>query len=440
MKKSIKYIILFLISYCLLLQWVNANCNNKSCKISDLPAQVLLDYLDDTRKVVKNITNGINKEKKDSKLEKDKNRLQKDIIQWYNQIINWDSYFSTFDYYITLPITSEIPYEVKRDHNLITREEEYLNKYLQKIISRWYSEAKIEKACSWVKNKNNCNLDNKEAKQILIELIKNTKKIWNLYRLSVSDKKDEFKDKDSLIIVDKKLFVTKITNYYNNNTLSDCSKCDEGFMYRVNEAIEKISFNFSDWDKWIKLRQDTWKLAKWIDTDEEKEIERKVLINELSRQWISWDNASTLLWNLYRYNKESAKSWDAIAYSTYNNFLTNTFSSFKRSISNQINEFDEAVIQTVNKSNKNKIWLKKLAKTQESISKIGELKTRIKELYQKELPYTQIQDNSTEALQTRIILMHYQLIQATNTLEKTIPISQDICANKQAQWEGNCWI
>ena len=434
MKKIIKYIILLLIFNVLFLQPVKAECENDSCKIKDWPAQVLLDYFNETRRIVRNITNGITKDNKNSKLERDKNRLQKNIIQWYNQIINWDGYFSTFNYYITLPIIWEIPYEVKRDHNLITREIEFLNKYFKKIISKWYSDTKIKKVCSWVKNSSNCKLDNKKAKQILIELIQNTERILELYRLSISDKKDEFEHKDSLILVDKNIFITEITNHYNNFTLSDCSRCDEWFMYRVNEAIEEIGSNFSDWDKGIKLWQDAWKLAQWIDTDDKKIKERKILTTELSRQWISWDNASTILWNSKRYNEDLGNRWDAIAYSTDNNFLTNTFNAFVRNISTQINEFEEAILQTHNR----KMSIEKLTKTTNKISKQQDLWARIAELYQKELPFAQIQDNNTEALQTRIILMHYQIIQAVNTLEKTIPIARKIC-NTQDNWNWNCW-
>jgi len=37
-------------------------------------------------------------------------------------VVDWDSYFVGFEYYVTFPITNEIPAPIKRDHQLIENE------------------------------------------------------------------------------------------------------------------------------------------------------------------------------------------------------------------------------------------------------------------------------------------------------------------------------
>ena len=241
-----------------------------------------------------------------------------------------------------------------------------------------------------------------------------------------------------MILVDKNTFIPELTNYYNTFTLSECSICEGWFLHRVNEAIKQISENFWDWNKGIQERKDALALVRGIDRDKYLQREREVLIRELWRQWVSWDNSRVIVWNLDRYNENSSKKWNSLGYSLDNNFLTNTFSSFLKNTKSQVNDFNESVLQSYKKeTDSGKVSLKELANIKNKITKSQDLKREISELYQKELIFAHLQDNSTQKLQARIIWMHYHLNQAINNLNEALINSRKIC-NTQDKWKWKC--
>jgi len=136
------------------------------CKLTNWPDLELLKYIENIRIITSNISNEIS-QTNPSIIKKDFWKMWSLITQTYNNSISWWWYYSSWNYYVYKPLTSNwIPYEIKRDNNLIEKESESLSKFLERIISNWSSDNIIKDACKWV-DSNTCNLTNMKAKDII---------------------------------------------------------------------------------------------------------------------------------------------------------------------------------------------------------------------------------------------------------------------------------
>gem|GEM_PF-5886438 len=138
-----------------------------------------------------------------------------------SSVVNFSGFFSSFDFYVAIPITQEVPYPVKRDHQRLNTENERIKKLLKRITRSGYGSVKIEDACNGVEE-SSCSLSG-DARSILTQLLKNNKYITDFYRLSIAD--SGARGNQSFILVPER-FVEEMQDHYNKTTLYDCSQCE----------------------------------------------------------------------------------------------------------------------------------------------------------------------------------------------------------------------
>jgi hypothetical protein len=162
-----------------------------------------------------------------------------------------------------------------------------------------------------------------------------------------------------------------------------------------------------------------------------------ILLKELSRHGLSSENTSIIMGNLERFNE----TW---FFSLKNNFLTNSFSSVGRKIYEQLDDFNETVLQTYNKKTSTTEWtvntsvpVQNITKVNEKVKITNEIKKEIAAIYSSELPFANIEDTSAQQLQGRFLELHTNLIQTIKRLDEIIPISQKVC-NDQGTWMWKC--
>lgn len=416
---------MFLIIF-LVVVWLNRwyAAEEKICPIESSP-DILINYIENLRKVTKNIVKNI-----DASNKSEKSKFTWEALRIYNTIASsiwtWDTYFSTFEFYIILPTISEIPSQIMRDNNTIEKEIDKLNNLLSKIVLKWLWDQKIEWVCNWVSD---CKLK-WSAIEIMSVLIENTTNIWNFYRLSLLDRLKEY-EWEFILVPDN--FKSEMLKYYNKFTIWDCSRDEDWFFSRIWTAIKKISDKQNWWFNWIKYWKEWYSLLTWESPLKDyRERERQLLAKELSRQWLSQDNSSIILWNLDRYNK----TWKP---SIENNFITNSINSLKRELRDNYDDFLKAVDDQLKDTNSNRdyYFTEEMLWRSEDISSTLDIENRVKELYQSESEYASNQDISVEKIIKNIINIHINITQAINILDKTIPISRKVC-NKQDVWEWKC--
>ncbi len=395
-----------------------------SCSIKDAPAPELLDYILNIRKIINNVRQEVNKS--DSK-KTDINRVKANITKIYNQATSWSWYWSTFEYYVELPLSStEVPYQIKRDHDMIEKELEWLSNYLGKLIEKWVNETVVSNACDWVETIS-CDLDWKKAEDIMWELIKNVSSLWDSYRKSIlwDSVNTDFKYTPDNF--------DSIWDKYNEDSLQNCSYSADWFWERIDKALDNISLNSKEWKKAIKIWEDAIALLLW-KSNNFYEKEEEILKRELARQWVSWSQSEAMINNLRRYN-ETWYTWE-------NNFITNTFKNLSENIWRQLSNFKRDIWDMMWDDNTQtednlKKSIKDLVDLWDKNDITLSIIERVWETYQRELPFAQMQDTNTEALQARIINMHSNLTKTINTLEQIIPISEKVC-NDQDSWEWLC--
>jgi hypothetical protein len=421
MKK--KLITLSILIICI---WYQPARAAETCLIEDSPAPALLEYIQNNRKVVQNITKQVSAQA----AKREKTNIINDgrnIARLFNKLISWDGYFSYFDYYIIFPLSNDVAYEVKRDHRMLEGEETWLNKYLKSITKNWYSDISITKdqVCAWV---NNCKITTGSADDIMGKLIKNNSKVLDLYRKAVMSQNIDF-NASSLILVEKN-FKEEIEKYYSGN------KCPT-YLENIKKRISEIQYVTSGSEKAAKRWIDAWNLLTWVDSDQEIELERKLLAQELQRQWVSTSATESALKNLNKYNKW----W---GYSLENNFITNSFNHLKDSITRELERFNEDVLidsdakeqgqETEQNSINNLLQSDKKHNINLNIAK------RISELYNSEIPFAAISETNTDKLKSRIINLHNNLNSSINTLSTICEYSVKVCTDQdKGSWTcGKC--
>lgn len=397
---------------------------NSSCKILSWPPEVLSNYLRDLKRVINNFNSELAKVKPQTWAKKEYTKIKTEIIKFFNKITSWDNYFTNFYFYIMYGIKNEYVPEIWRDYNLLEQEWIYLERYYKKVLSRWYSDFVLDskKICNWIEN---CDLSG-NALDILWKIYKNHDDIKNYFKLSIVWKRHLFWW--NLILVSNN-FKDEMYEFYNENTTKNCSICEWWFFDRITKQIDDIS-NWQELARnWIKSWQEAIAMLDGSLSDREYEkIERDLLKKELQAQWLPINSSEIVLKNLDKYN-----NW---WFSLDNNFITNTFDSVKDSVVSQINSFTDTILQKF-KNNKKDVSIKDFTKSYSKLKDTKKIEELISEMYNKELPYSKLQDTSTEQLQWRIIELHYNLTQTIKTLDSSIKTSQKIC-NDQARWLWKC--
>lgn len=400
---------------------------NSWCQIKDWPAEVLNNYLKNLRKLSNNFNTQISKLETTSWLTRDISKTRKNIQLSFNKIIEWDGYYSLFDFFVLYWTKNEYVVEIWRDYNLLEKENIALKKYLDRVIKRWYDEQKIDlvKLCSGVEN---CSFNSDIAFEVMAEIIKNHENVMDYYRLSIVWKRSDF-SKD--IIFAWANFKDEFATYYNEYTTSHCSQCEWATFDRIEKQIDIISNWQQSTKDWMKSWQDAIAMLDWtLDDRQYERQERKLLEAELRVNWTSLNASNNVLNNLAKYNENWWFSLD-------NNFITNTFDSIKNSVKSQIDSFTDTILEKFKNSSRKEIPTQEFSKSDYNLKTTSQIEEGIAQMYNNELPYANLQDNTTESLQSRIIELHYNLSQSIKNLDWTVKTSQKVC-NDQWRWLWKC--
>lgn len=397
-----------------------------ACSIKNSTAMVLEKYINNNRKVISNITSEISKKrinKEDDIIDQLKNDSNT-IIRIFSEAFNWEWFFSSFYYYAIFPITNEMPHEIMRDNNLLEKESEWLKNYLKKIIKFWNSEIIIDNACNWITNY--CEF-NWNASDIIWKLIKNNWIITSIYRQVVTG--SNINDSE-IFLVDQKNFIKDLKESYWWNTIPSCSE-EWWFMEKIKKAISKITELNKIWEKWKEDWINAWQMLMWTMSNKQylKE-ERRILKEELDRQWLPINNQNILLRNLKNYNE----GW---WFSINNNFLTNTYYSLSNSITTNFNSFEESISQMFIDKKTVSVSDLQTVTNQNDISL--NIAKNIEEVFQSQKLFISIEDINTAKTRAKIIEFHNNLIQSSKVLEETCNISVEKVCKKQGIWLWNCW-
>ncbi len=399
------------------------------CKIKDGTPDFMLEYFNTIRKIKGNVQSELSSQtatNPSSITRSTTGRIQKDLLRMFNLISDWSWYYSTFKFYVELPLTQSLPYPVKRDNDLISSQVDSLTKTLENITRKWQGDIIVNNPCAWVEDV--CKLESWTATNILWALIKNTKNLWELYRLSILWNESDYNDE---ILFTKSDFRKQFPDYYNSYTAENCSRCKWSFTEKIETAIGQITSG-NKWTKnWTQRWIDAWNmLIGNVDQVKQREYERTVLAKELGRQWLNTSNANAIIGNLNKYNEQ----W---FYSIDNNFIVNSYNTTSSNLENKVNSFASTLEQKFSKTGRKKIQIWELINTDQDVQNTQSIKNMVDVVYQTELPFANLEDTSSESLQTKLINYHISLTEIISELDKIIPTSEKVC-NDQANGLWQC--
>lgn len=406
-----------------------------SCMIKDKPIDSLNQYLENNKLVINNISKQLiesekTKEKSIKQEAQDEyNKVKTGWIKIYNNIFNFDSYYSYFKYFASFPISNEVPYQVKRDYRLLESEWKWIKGYLDNIIYNWKTDIIIKDVCNWVKS--NCSFPNEiKAWELIWKLTANNEAIMDLFRNAVIW--ETYKNPTQITLVNNN-FKLDIQTYYSIEYYSKCSEEKWWFFDTIMTSIKEIWTLNKQAKDWIQKWKDAVDLMLWNDTTNESyaEAEKRLLKNELSKQWISWDNQSNMMDSLDKYNSE----W----LSKDNNFIKNTFNNTRLKLENKLKEFkDEVIGDFFQKKQGWTVDINSVIKAQENSTNTNQIKENIDKMYLELMNFSAVSENNTTNLRSKLIDMHIDISNSINILEISCEKAVKIC-NEQDYGRWNCW-
>lgn len=395
------------------------------CKISDGPAPAILEYIQNTNKVISLVRSQPRPPSRGGDYWVTVRGANRNVIWAFNSLFNWNSYYSSFDYYVTLPISQNVPPQIKRDIQLLENHIKMLSRLLESTVRKWNTD-KIVNVCSGLESYN-CKLDNTEGKVILIALIRNSENILNYIRLSIQWKWDEHTGNFILV---KDNFQQELDIYYNSYTLESCGKCQWNFSETVQTSMTSITDYNKLWKNGIQRWKDAWNLLIWnVSEAKYREIERQVLSRELSRQWLRGEQSEIIMGNLERYNGNG--------FSLSNNYVANSFAPAARSLGKVVDEFSLAMEKAYERYGWNPVPFVELITVEEEVKKSTILEKEILAFYETHRPLANIQDVSAETLLWRIRDYHLSLSAIIKQLSDIVSVSEAVC-DSQARWLWQC--
>lgn len=410
----------------------NGGTCEAQCNIYNETPEVMLDYVQDLRTAVRNITTKISKETPQSGVKKDFWKVKTKITRWYNLVSNWSGYFSYFKFYVTYPTTHEYIPEIWRDYEILNNESNGLERYIKSLWNRWYQEISLSKdeVCAWIVS--NCDFSG-NALDVLIQISANHEKVKEYYRLSIMG--DSYTKPEWGIAFTRDNFYTDFQKYYNENTTANCSLCDWGYWNRVSEAKDRISQNMEAWKSGIQEWQAAWALliGGW-DAAQNQKIERDLLRRELGRQWVSSEQSQRVLNNLDTFNENGLSKMMS------NNFISNSFDYIIKTITPQVNDFKESLNDTFRDEEgapKTQVSIADLNANYSSTTDATAIKQSIDMLYQKELPTLAVYGENVDEVISKLMEMHFDLNKSIEYLERAKKLFTQAC-KYQADGRGKC--
>jgi len=298
MKKNY-YIILFLLFFFKTISFVWAEQCSNSCQISDAPAPALTEYFTNIQTLQTNILEALSDAQSEISEDKEESsqvyaeweellNTWKRLLQSINGLLSFNDYFWSFDYKVVLPITNEVPNEVKRDHRKLESISERLNNMLETAHRRNTVWAKSDNICDGVSY---CEIWEVDMWTVLTIAIKNNREIIRLYESSILDKAYLAENRNFILVSTD--FEAQIQEYYNKDTLGSCSKCEWNSWSETTEKIKNISLINSEFKAWVQKWKDAWALMRWWNSAHNAVAENKVLSQYHSQRTIWMKRQST---------------------------------------------------------------------------------------------------------------------------------------------------
>ncbi len=403
------------------------------CVIKDKSSPALLEYIENNRKIIKTISNQLSeyttKESLSKNIDDEYNKTKSSWLKIYNQIFNFDSYYSYFSYFATFPISNEVPKEVKRDYRLLESEWKWIKYYLNQIVKNWKSELVIKNICKDITV--NCDFSEEmTAAEIIWKLTANNEAVMDLFRNAVIW--EIYKNPTKLTLINNN-FELEIQTNYGIVAYSKCSEEKWWFFETISTKIQEIWELNKEWKDWIQKWKDAIDLMLWNDTTNEKysDTEKRVLKNELSKQWISWDSQSNMLDSLEKYNNE----W----LSKDNNFIKNTFNNTRVKLEKKLRAFKNEVIwDFFKKKTWDSVSIESTISAQKNSTDTNKIKEDIDKQYLELLNLSADSETNTANLRSRILNTHFDLSNSINILEWICANSVKVC-KQQNSLKWDCW-
>lgn len=415
----------------------------EECAIKSDTAPVLKEYIKNNKKAREEISK-IAKDIKSKEKDKTSN-LNPLNAQWisnfrafllttYSKIFNFESYFSYFKYWAIFPISNEIPNEVKRDYRLLDNETDALKRYLNTIGKNNLNNIVIDDICSSINLWVECNLPTKASAWDLIWLlIKNHENVMNMYRNVIMWEASIIWEAFTLI---PEWFEEELKKYYSQAEYSTCSLEDWWFFDRIETAFEKVTSLHLVAKDWIQKWKDAIDLLQWKDTSKWKyaDLEKKLLMNELWRQWVHWDGQSNMLSALEKFNQQWLSTNSNFAYNTFNNTWNNLVNWLKRLKDDTIWDFLEKPEVKKEKT----VDIEATLKAQTNSTNIIEIKERINTMYFELSQMEAESETYASTLIARIIKSHFDILKSIDILSESCEKAVQVCL-KQDPSKGDCW-
>lgn len=431
--KIFSYILSFTVFFFMWSQtW--ANTCGSGCKISDAPSPWLVEYFTNIEKITDNVLESLTQREEEIQesqsvieesnpvgISRDLSNTKKRVLWALNSVLSFNEYYWSFDFWISLWITNEIPAPVKRDYKKLESQTSKLTSILEKTAKRWTGWAEMVDVCDWISS---CSIPNWSASDVLAYLINNN-------NLLVQHIQSTLLEKPALspewsITLGPVNIKSEISDYYNKDTLVECSKCEEGTFANFKEQISEISIKNSKYKQGVQKWKDAWALLQWWNAQGSTAArEREVLSEYLASQWINSDQADIVLWNLDRYNESWLSSSDP---------LSNSANYTQANAQADARTFQQTLLEKF--ENDDSVPIARLAEVNTEIKTTTDVAKDISALFEDQKPFSFVQDSVTQELQARILRMHFSLVRSINLLDKHKKI-----ATKACEWpgpDGNC--
>ncbi len=432
------------------------------CTIKNKTNEDLQFYIEENKKITKNISNII-RTRGVRVPETQASKLADFLVWWINRSVDSRRFDDLFDFYVLSQMQWSLPSPIYRDYQKLSKESDRIRKIQYLLVDQRYDDMYLEhdELCEWIRGK--CTLWGKDIQwpiwDILELLYENNFAIKDYLRMTSMWKESEVVDSKNkyLFLISTDVawtddesatlnFQKQILKSYGANAVAECNQCSGWSFAKVSESIKRLSQTLKNQDKAYKTWKDAWYLLIWAtEKSREREVERRLLEKELSRQWLKTENADVILQNLDNYNNVADKRWWVAGFSWGNNYISNTVKSLTDDTQQDLNSYEAAIqsefydasqsdslnLNSVSIST-DSFWEKK-----DKVSASDSIAKEIEALYQLQLEHSQKDDLLANKLINSILSTHKNLEKAIEVMKATIPISQKVC-NSQAAGLWHC--
>lgn len=367
-------------------------------------------------------------------------RIRRNLTGSFAKAVNPETYDSLFDFYVTSAMEASTPKEIYRDYQKLTQAWDEIRRLWNYIWDTYEKEImlSVENICEWVVGSCSDELwnwyDTVDAWIAIWKIFENNSIIKSIYRRSAMWEEYKIDEFDVFLIdVSPESFRSIIGRYYGANASEECLSCS-GFNRSISEGIKSISNTLWKQNTSYKAWVDARYTLIGHDSVDIAAKERILLDRELSNQWLSTTSAEAIAQNLERYNANNG--WP----SQWNNFISNTFRSIKNWVGEVLNPFttgldtafEEKILEDPDEENPS-ISQEDLYAVSEKITSSSEIAREVSELYQTQLIFAAWDDRDVDLLNKEIINTLNNFADATDILNATIPISEEVC---NSQWSN----